>query len=65
LYASNDRVDPHVYHAELANDEVSVDDGAPGMVHGGANTPGVLFDGEHYVLVVPAERGGVWRYVEP
>jgi hypothetical protein len=35
------------------------------MVHGGANTPGVLFDGEHYVLVVPEERGGVWRYVEP
>jgi hypothetical protein len=65
LYASNDRSEPHVYHAELASDEVWVDDGAPGMVHGGANTPGVLFDGEHYVLVVPAERGGVWRYVEP
>jgi hypothetical protein len=65
LYVSNDRSDPHVYHAALANDEVWVDDGVPGMVHGGANTPGVLFDGEHYVLVVPAERGGVWRYVEP
>jgi hypothetical protein len=65
LYVSNDRSDPHVFHAALANDDVWVDDGAPGMVHGGANTPGVLFDGEHYVLVVPAERGGVWRYVEP
>ena len=65
LYASNDRSDPHVYHASLTNDKVWVDDGAPGMVHGGANTPGVLFDGAHYVLIAPSERGGVWRYVEP
>jgi hypothetical protein len=38
LYASNDRSAPHVYHAALANDEVWVDDGAPGMVHGGGPT---------------------------
>jgi photosystem II stability/assembly factor-like uncharacterized protein len=65
LYASNDRDTPHVYHASLDSDKVWVDDGAPGMIHGGANTPGVIFDGANYVIISAAERGGVWRYVEP
>jgi hypothetical protein len=65
LYASNDRSNPHIFHASLDADTKWTDDGAPGMAHGGANTPGVIFDGSHYVLVVPEERGGVWRYVEP
>jgi hypothetical protein len=65
LYASSGRDNPHVFHTSLSNDDVWVDDGAPGMIHGGANTPGVLFDGTHYVIVAPEEPGGVWRYVEP
>jgi len=65
LYASNDRSNPHIFHTSLANDQVWVDDGAPGMGQAGANTPGVIFDGTHYVIIAPVSRGGVWRYVEP
>jgi photosystem II stability/assembly factor-like uncharacterized protein len=64
LYASSERGTPHMLHASLDKDTVWVDDGASARAHGGANTPGVLFDGAHYVLIEAEERGGVWRYVE-
>lgn len=66
VYSSSGRDNPHIWHAALANDAVWADDGNPtGMKSGGSQTPGVIFDGEHYVLIVAQEMGGLWRYVEP
>jgi hypothetical protein len=66
VYSSSGRDNPHIWHATLANDAVWTDDGNPsGMKSGGSQTPGVFFDGEHYVLIVAQETGGLWRYVEP
>jgi hypothetical protein len=66
VYSSSGRDNPHIWHASLANDATWTDDGNPtGMKSGGSQTPGVIFDGEHYVLIVPQEMGGLWRYVEP
>ena len=66
LYASNMRDNPHILHASLTNDAMWTDDGNPsGMTSGGSQNPAVLFDGEHYVLIAPQEKGGLWRYVEP
>ena len=56
----------HIFHASLADDSVWVDDGNPsGMSTNGANTPGVIFDGAHYVIIAAQVDAGLWRYVEP
>jgi hypothetical protein len=67
VYACNGYVTaPHILHASLSNDSMWIDDGNPtGMSHGGANNPGVLFDGSHYIIIAGQETGGLWRYVEP
>jgi photosystem II stability/assembly factor-like uncharacterized protein len=56
----------HIYHAPLTNDATLVDGGNPdpGMVNG-ASTPGVTFDGTHYIIIACQAASGVWRYVEP
>jgi hypothetical protein len=64
VYVSNNRDEPHIFSAPIDDDTNWTDHGWPGMIHGGANTPGVLFDGEHYVLIAACEQGGIWRYVE-
>jgi len=61
---------PHILHAPLSDDTKWVDDGTPqGMAWCNANNPGVMFDGTHEVLLVPAPGTappiGMWRYVEP
>jgi hypothetical protein len=60
---------PHILHAPLGNDTAWVDDGTPpGLGSCNANNPGVIFDGSHYVLLVPAPGSpatGMWRFVEP
>jgi photosystem II stability/assembly factor-like uncharacterized protein len=67
VYASNGyTVAPHILSAPLSDDSTWVDVGNPeGMIENGANNPGVLFDGEHYVIIAAQARGGAWRYVEP
>jgi hypothetical protein len=66
VYASNGHSNPHILHASLMDDSKWTDDGnPPGMTSGGSQTPGVIFDGQHYVLIVAQEMGGLWRYVEP
>ncbi|HEV8247568.1 MAG TPA: hypothetical protein VGP93_17445 [Polyangiaceae bacterium] len=65
-YGSSERENPHIWHAALDDDTTWIDEGNPaGLVSAGSQTPGVLFDGEHYVLVVAQEAAGLWRYVEP
>ena len=39
LYVSNDRENPHVFHASLDNDTKWTDDGAPGMGQAGQARP--------------------------
>jgi hypothetical protein len=59
---------PHVLHASLDNDAMWADDGAlPGAQNTGtgANPPGVLFDGSHYVIISAEGKAGLRRYVEP
>jgi hypothetical protein len=57
---------PHIWHASLSDDSKWVDDGIPeGMTGNGANSPGVIFDGSHYIIIAAQQSGGLWRYVEP
>lgn len=66
VYCSSGRDKPHIWHADLDVGTNWTDDGnPPGLNSAGSQTPGVLFDGAHYVLVVAEEASGLWRYVEP
>jgi hypothetical protein len=66
VYASSGQGAPKILHASLSDDNSWTDDGTPdGMTRNGANTPGVVFDGTHYVLIAAQAEGGLWRYVEP
>jgi hypothetical protein len=66
LYASNAYTGaPSILRASVDDDQTWTNLGTPeGMTSNGANTPVVIFDGSHHVIVAAQGAAGLWRYVE-